>query len=216
LDLHNSVGHHDHLLFDDSVNHDVGDGHRLLRSRLQSSRLVGLRPHGLNSVHDLRFLDKEGLAEINGPLKIMIHLGQDLRHLGHRLDVFVPRLHGEIGAVVGVFHKPGRQNDIQRIHSGWQDGGHQGVGIKGNRGDQLLKLSGGSLGRSRGRGRSFGGCSRLDRSRLNLARSGHHTHSCRARRRFLGEGGPGQHTNQQEDATLRFHFMAFSLYNLWT
>jgi len=132
LNLDDGIGDDGNLLFDHLLHDDIRQGYGLLGGGLKIASLTGLSSHVLDGGHDLTFLGHESLSQVDGPLKIMVHLRQNIGNLGNGLDILVPGLRGEVGEIICVFHEPGGENNIERIGGSRQDGGNQGVGVEGN------------------------------------------------------------------------------------
>ncbi len=120
------------------------DGHLIVRR--ERTRLLRLEAKALDRVrHFLRLID-DGVAEIAGPIEVVVQLLQHRRKAHHGFHRRVPVLRVRAGKVpVGgggaVPLQPAmRLHDLQRIGGGRQQLGEQGVGIERDRRQQMLEL----------------------------------------------------------------------------
>ena len=118
----------------------LGRGEFVLRLR------AGAQP--LDGVHHVGLLREHGVAELLRPVELAAHHVEDRRRRGQRLHAVVPALLvGSgfelialqrlvvLGPAIGL-------HDLERIGRGHQHFRQQGVGIKRDRGDELVKLLG--------------------------------------------------------------------------
>src|SRR5262249_56202434 len=63
----------------------------LLRSALQIAQRVGLGAQMLDRRHDVRLLVDEGIAQLGGPIQVLVHVFQHGGGMGQDLDAVVPR-----------------------------------------------------------------------------------------------------------------------------
>ncbi len=126
------------------------DAHDLLRRRPQTAGVVSLPAQALHGIHHIRLLRQEGVAELLRPLQLVIHHLDDARERHQRFDTGVPvhliERRGEGVApergVVGVLEPAPGLRDLERIGRGHQDLAQQLIGIKRDRRQQLIDLSG--------------------------------------------------------------------------
>jgi len=128
-------------LFDDVRDDRIGHRHNLLLRRLERAAPLSLGPHPLDGIrYPFRLVD-ERVTQVARPLNVVIHLIDDLRELGDRLDIVVPRLRIQFCDIVRVFHEPCSLHDLQRIRRRRQHGGEQRIRIKRNGRYQFVQVS---------------------------------------------------------------------------
>ena len=66
--------------------------HSLLGVGSECSCGCSLVPKTLDRIHDVRLLDHDGIAQLFGPVELLVHHPQDLRKRRQGLDAGVPRL----------------------------------------------------------------------------------------------------------------------------
>jgi hypothetical protein len=129
LNLDNLIRYIDRHLFDDVRDDRIGHRHNLLLSRFKRTAPLSLGPHPLDCIrYPFRLID-EGVAQVAGPLNIVVHLINDIGKLGNRFDIVVPRLRIEFCDIIRVFDEPGRLYDLQRIRRSRQHRRKQRIGV---------------------------------------------------------------------------------------
>src|SRR5579862_503070 len=133
------------------------DGDRLLLGALEIACLFRHEAQALDRVHHVILLGQEGIAELLGPVELVVHHGEHRRKRGQRLYTWIPALllEGILQGLVlegGVLLLPARRfDDFERIGGRHQDLRQQRVGIEGNGRDDLLDFLRLEYGRLRGR-----------------------------------------------------------------
>jgi len=103
-------------------------------------------PQALHGVHDLAFLREERLAELPGPVELLVHAGEQLGKGEQGLDARVPvpvrgGAHRFVAGQSGVGARPARRlHDFQRVGRGHEHLGQQGIRIQRDRSEHLLEL----------------------------------------------------------------------------
>jgi hypothetical protein len=157
---HFRVGGHD---LDDGLRfHSLGDDFLLL-GILQRALGRRLAAQGLGRRQHVLLLRQEGIAQLLGPVDLLAHHRQHLRKDRERLHAGIPglplqRILEALAFQIRMALDPALGGDhFQRISRGHEDLGEQGVGVEGDRCDQLLDLL---LGEGLGACRGGWGCRR--------------------------------------------------------
>ena len=123
----------------------MGFNHLLL-GRLQIAGSISFGTQRLHGIHDIVLLSQKGITELLRPVELFIHLLQNLRHRGQRLDGRIPGLldHGILECLASHFRvglDPARSlNHFQWVSGSHQNLSQQGVRIEGDRRHQLIQL----------------------------------------------------------------------------
>ena len=140
-------GHGDHLWIDrGQLNVALVVADRFLWSVLEGSGVLSALAEDLHSSQHVLRLVVVGVAEVGGPLQVLVQHGQHLGKRGEGLDARVPRLGVDgisnlVGVDIGLGLKPMvGADDLGWIGGGDEELGHQRIRIKGDGSDQLLKL----------------------------------------------------------------------------
>ena len=119
----------------------------LLLGRLQVAFGLRLGAQALHGVHHVLLLREERVAELLGPVELLVHHREHLRERDQRLDARVPGLalaarpRGPCPSAFGFAFEPARRfDDLERIGRGHQHLREQRVGIERDRRDELLDL----------------------------------------------------------------------------
>lgn len=141
LNLHHLISYVDRHLFDDVRDDRVGHRDDLLLSRFQRSASLSLGSHSLDRIRYPFGLIDERVSEIARPLNVVVHLVDDIRELGDRFDIVVPRLGIQLRNIVRVFNESCCLHDLQRIGRRRQHCRQQGIRIKRDGRDQFVQVS---------------------------------------------------------------------------
>jgi hypothetical protein len=140
LNLDHLVGYQHSLVFDVVCDDRIGHIDDLLVSGFERATLLGLPAHSLNGIgHPFRLVD-EGIAQIAGPLNVIVHLVDYLRESGDGFDIVVPRLRIELGDIVRILDEPRGLHDFKRIRRSRKDCRQQRIGINRDRRDQFVQV----------------------------------------------------------------------------
>jgi len=140
LNFDDLVGHVDDLLLDRLLDDAVGNDDDLLRRRFEVACLLGFAPHGLDGGHHRFLVIGEGLAEIAGPIEVVVHFGDDIGKMAQRLNVLVPGLGVHFRDIIGVLDKPRSLDYLQGISRGRQKRGQERIRIKSDWRNQLFEI----------------------------------------------------------------------------
>jgi hypothetical protein len=175
LHLDDRVRHIDNLVFVGSLHDGVGDGHHLLRRRLECAGGLRFAAQRLNGIHEFHWLFQESLAQRGCPRQVCVHFGHYFREPGELLDFIIPRLLVHFGKIVRVLQEARRHHHFQRKDGSWQNNSDQRVGIKRDGRRQLLQVGLTALSRRRRRwNRSCGRCCGRCCGRSGGGSRGHH------------------------------------------
>ena len=122
--------------------------HRLLRRALEVAGGRGLGAQALHGIGHVLLLRDHRVADLLGPVELVVHHLEDLRKRRQRLDADVPVLvldrgHRRIALEIGIGLRPARRlDDFERIARGHQRLRQQGIGIQRDRRQHLVELLG--------------------------------------------------------------------------
>src|SRR5580704_1443615 len=125
--------------------------HLLLFVAVQLAGVPRLLPHRLNSISHILLLVGIGVAKGRSPRKVLVHVFKDRGKLRESLHARIPRLFvdffGQLFTLeVGMtLHPAVCLDNLGRIRGRRENLGNQGVGVQGDRRDQLLDLLGSEL-----------------------------------------------------------------------
>ena len=100
LNLHNGIGHINHLLALDAFDHSVGDNHDLLLVVLEGASRLRFSTKPLDGLHQLFVLFQESLAQRNRPRQVVAHLLDHRRNFRDGFDVLIPSSPSILGTLL--------------------------------------------------------------------------------------------------------------------
>jgi hypothetical protein len=149
------------------------DGDLLLVVRLQRPVRHRRRPRLLDCLHHVGLLREDGLAELVGPLQVLIHAVQHVWKLEQHEYARVPlRIRLRLGLAVVLAQEPGRLHNVRPRSGGRQNVSDQRIRIQRDRRHELLQFCRAELDRRRRVPRRRG-LGRRPRHHTN-----HDTHEC--------------------------------------
>jgi hypothetical protein len=118
--------------------------------RFQVARSIGAVAKAFDGGNRVRLLVYKCLAQLPGPVQILIEEPNDLGIIEQGNDRIVPLAVGlQSGICIQLVEEARRLDDLQRIAGGWQDDSQKVIGIQRDRPHEFIKLTGGK--RNRGR-----------------------------------------------------------------